>query len=106
MVEKQPAHAPHLSPVLEEKIFVAGFFMQGIVMPVGLAKGAQGAMETRHALRYGIIRREVDAAAEPPGVARFEIADVHVDGGNMRVTGMHDEAYAGGEKGGAGRNME
>jgi hypothetical protein len=54
----------------------------------------------------GVVGREIDPAAEPPCVPRFEVADVEVDGWHMGVPGMDNQTDAGGEEGGTFGNLK
>jgi hypothetical protein len=68
----------------------------------GRAGVVRSAMPEDHVFFIGNIRRQVEAAAEPPHVTGGEEAHVHVRGGCMGVHGMHHHRDAHGAEAAAG----
>src|SRR5262249_52310078 len=68
VVEEQPADAPCLAAVREEEVLVAGLLEARVeVGPEGLAGVARLAVPVHAVLVERVVRREVEAPAEPPG---------------------------------------
>src|SRR5689334_19204183 len=92
IVEEDAADAARLAAVLEEKVFVAPALVPGVVL--GTHRIAARRMEVLHVLREAVIRREVHATAEPPGVAGAEEANVQVHRRAVGVARMEHERKA------------
>ena len=57
-------------------------------------------------VEFRVVGCQVDASAEPPAVAGFEVAHIHVNGRDVGVPRMDDETDAGGEKRGTRIDLE
>src|ERR1700683_2656077 len=71
IIEEQTAYPAGFIPVRQEKIAVAPLLVFFVpVRAKWLARGARGAMPVQHVLIERIVRREIEAAAEPPNGRR------------------------------------
>ena len=87
--------------MLQEEVFVAPALVRLVAfLPAeGLAQRARRAMPVQHVFVDRVVRREIEAAAEPPRdrlpvAHRAEVAHVGVRRGDVRVARMEDERDA------------
>src|ERR1700678_419470 len=108
VVEKQAANASGFVPMRQEEIAVAPLLVLSVSVraerPAGVASRA---MPVQHVLVVGIVRREIEAAAEPPdrgpGARRgHQEADIAVRGRRMRISRMKYQRQAHGLEGWGG----
>src|SRR5262245_18471266 len=94
VVEEDAADAARLIAVLEVKVAVAPRLEARVVIRAeGLECLLAAAMEVARVLLEAVIRGEIHAAAEPPGVLRGEKAHVEVNGWAVGVARMQDQRY-------------
>src|SRR5687767_1402407 len=74
-----------VAPALEARVVVGAERLERLLA---------GAVEVARVVLEAVVRREVYAAAEPPGVAGGEIAHVHVYRGAVRVARVQYERHA------------
>src|SRR5262245_53401194 len=94
VVEEDAADAARLIAVLEVKVAVApGLEARVVIRAEGLERLLAGAVGVARGVVEAVIRGEIHAAAEPPGVLRGEKAHVEVNGWAVGVARMQDQRY-------------
>src|ERR1700687_1206688 len=103
VVEEEPADAAGLPAVPQVEVVVAPALEPRVdVRAEGLAGLLRLLVPGANVVREGIVRREVETAAEPPdrvvprpGLVRREEADVHMGGWHIGVVRVQDHRHAG-----------
>lgn len=122
---KPLAHASHFVPVLQREVLIAFGFVLFVWLSALLAYLFQATMEFDDEGQIRIVRRQVDASAEPPLIAGLKVADVHVwyasrkkrvaactaqtqdtNSRDVRIKGVNNETDASGSVWRTGRNRE
>src|SRR5262249_7036233 len=91
IVEEDGADAARVATGPQGEIVVAPLLEAGIVFA---GCGPRRAVPVDAILLKAVIRRQVEAAPEPPGIARLEVADVGVARWHVGVARMDDERHA------------
>jgi hypothetical protein len=100
IVEEDAADAARFGAVLQVEVVVAPLLE--LRVELRSARAARRAVPVDGVLIETVIGREIEAAAEPPGVAGLKIADVGVTGRHVGIARVDDERNAEGVKGFAG----
>src|SRR5258705_8472143 len=92
VVEEQAADAGWLAAVPQKKVFVAPALVTRVVIGAeGRERIAASRVEMPRVFGEAVIRREIHAAAKPPGVPGAEEAHVHVHGRAIGIARMQHE---------------
>ena len=84
--------------MLEEEVLVAPGLEHLIKSGINAVAGSfERAVEMLGVLQERVIGSEIGAAAKPPHRARFEVAVVEVNGGDVGVAGVQHHRGAGGK---------
>src|SRR5262249_34717742 len=99
VIEEDAANAARFAAMFDEEVFVAPRFEAWVIRRVVLVADIfQGLVEVNDVFAEGVVRRQVRAAAEPRCCTFFQIAEVGMNGRNVRIVRMEHERNAGGEK--------